>query len=59
MALQTVNENDGGGATAMRPLSRRLRDYADDQADPIRRHDLRMASELIVHLDAQAGLGAI
>jgi hypothetical protein len=34
-------------AIEMRALSRRLRDYADDQADPTGRHDLKMASELM------------
>jgi hypothetical protein len=34
-------------AIEMRALSRQLRDYADDQADPTGRPDLKMASELM------------
>ena len=34
----------------MRALSRRLKEYADEQADPTRRHDLRMSAELLQHL---------
>lgn len=38
------------GQREIRALSRRLQSYAGDQADPVRMHDLRMASELLEHL---------
>jgi hypothetical protein len=44
-------DTDSVGQLEMRALSRRPRSYGDDQADPTRRHDLRMASELVAHLE--------
>jgi hypothetical protein len=45
-----MTDGDSIGQLQMRALSRRLQAYADEQADPTRRHDLRMASELLQHL---------
>jgi hypothetical protein len=50
VALQTVNEKDSGVAQAMGALSRRLKEYAAEQADPTGRHYLRMSAELLQHL---------
>ena len=44
-------DTDSVGQREMRGLSRRLQAYADDQGDPTRRHDLRTASELLLHLE--------
>jgi hypothetical protein len=47
-----MTDTDSVGQLEMRALSRRLQAYADElQADPTRRHDLRMASELLLHLE--------
>lgn len=46
-----MTDIDSLGAQAMRALSRRLEAYAKEQADPLRQHDLRMASELLLHLE--------
>jgi hypothetical protein len=44
-------ECDSVGQLEMCALSRRLRAYADElQDEPLKRHDLRMASELLEHL---------
>jgi hypothetical protein len=49
----------------MRALSRRPKEYADEQADPTRPHDLRMSAELLQHLSeldheiGETGRGAV